>query len=53
MEEVIDFALHEFEYDDADIEEFKKMAKRKRPKPKAPEIKDVALDNAPYIPNMQ
>lgn len=29
------------------------MAKRKRPKPKAPEIKDVALDNSPYIPNFQ
>jgi len=27
------------------------MAKRKRPKPKAPELKDVALDNSPYIDN--
>ena len=54
MEQVIDFALHEFEYDEKDVEEFKKTMKRKRPPPKkeAPP-NDVALDNAPYLLNNQ
>lgn len=52
MEQVIDFALHEFEYDEKDIEEFKKSMKRKRPPPKKePPPKDVALDNSPYLLN--
>jgi hypothetical protein len=35
---MIDFALHEFEYEDKDLEEFKKQSRRKKPPPKkAPE----------------
>lgn len=51
MEQIIDFALEEFEYEDKDIDEFKKLAKRKRPKPKEEVINDVALDNSPFIDN--
>lgn len=51
MEEVIDFALHEFIYTEKDIEEFKKQMKNKHKKPKLEEIKDIPLDNSPYIPN--
>ena len=43
--------MEEFEYEDKDIDEFKKLAKRKRPKPKEEVINDVALDNSPFIDN--
>ncbi|CAD8204694.1 unnamed protein product [Paramecium pentaurelia] len=53
MDEVIDFALHKFSYTEKDIEEFKKQMKNKHKKPKLEEIKDIPLDNSPYIPNFQ
>ncbi len=53
MEEVIDFALHEFEYDEKDIENFKKEMKRKKVVKKEDAVaKDVQLDNSPYIKNL-
>jgi hypothetical protein len=52
MEEVIDFALHEFIYTEEDIEKFKKEMKHKHKKPKLEEIKDLPLDNSPYIENL-
>ena len=52
MEEVIDFALHEFFWDQSDMERFKKEMKYKHKKPKLEEIMDVPLDNSPYIENL-
>ena len=52
---VLDYALHDFEYDDEELAEFRKQL-RKKQAPKPPpkpvvEAKDTGLDNSPFIMN--